>query len=59
MSTKNVNKNETKPKATQKRTQHNAKKLIYIQTFALIITYVQMSCKNVREFFFIQIVPFC
>ena len=27
MSTKNVNKNETKRKATHKRTQHNAKKL--------------------------------
>ena len=29
MSTKNVNKNDTKPKATHKRTYHNAKKMVY------------------------------
>ena len=29
MSTKNVNKNDTKQKATQKRTHLNAKKLVY------------------------------
>ena len=55
MSTKNLDKNETKYKAMNTRQC----KEISIQTFALIITHVQMLRKNVREFCFIQIVPFC
>ena len=57
MRMKNVNKNETKHKAIYKRTQHNIKE-ICIQTFALIITHVQKSRKNVTESCFIQLVPF-
>ena len=65
MSTKNLNKNETKHKATHKRTQYNVKKLhlsslkYQRHAFALIITHVQMSRKNLKEFCFIQILTFC
>ena len=59
MSKKNVNKKEIKHKATHKGIQHNARKLIYVQIFVLIITHIQMSHKNVRKFCFIQFVPFC
>ena len=55
----NVNKNETKHKATHKLTTTTQCKEIDIQTFVHIVTHVQMSRKNVREYCFIKIVPFC